>query len=227
MSIGIVWAAALLATVLGVYAGEVAEAASLHARAQIAADAAALASVAESGPYGRTEPELQARRLAEANGAELVACWCEPGGTAVQVEVEVSGVTAEARAVLDAGALAPMRLGFDSKGLHPAVAGAVERLTTASGGRIWVVSGYRTRAKQASLWKRALDEHGSAEAADDWVARPGTSMHERGLAVDLGGDIPEAVALIEELSLPLFRPLRNEPWHFELSARRHTDPDLG
>jgi hypothetical protein len=45
-------------------------------------------------------------------------------------------------------------------------------------------------------------------------------MHERGLAVDLGGDLIRAVQLIEELDLPLYRPLANEPWHFELIGSR-------
>jgi LAS superfamily LD-carboxypeptidase LdcB len=59
--------------------------------------------------------------------------------------------------------------------------------------------------------------YGDPEVADDWVARPGTSAHERGLAVDLGGDIALAVRLVERLDLPLSRPMAHEPWHFELS----------
>jgi hypothetical protein len=45
-------------------------------------------------------------------------------------------------------------------------------------------------------------------------------MHERGLAVDLGGDLALAADLIDELALPLWRPLANEPWHFELRGAR-------
>ncbi len=218
MSVFLVWSAAILAAVLGAYAGEVAEVASLRARAQTAADAAALAAVAESGPYGRAKPESQARRIAEANGARLQECWCEPGAPTAQVTVEVAGVTAEARALLDAGALAPAAMGFDREGLHPLLAGAVERIAAASGGKVWLVSGYRSAAKQARLWKGALAKYGTPEAADDWVARPGTSMHEKGLAADLGGDIAAAVRLVKELRLPLYRPLANEPWHFELTT---------
>jgi hypothetical protein len=65
-----------------------------------------------------------------------------------------------------------------------------------------------------------LERYGDAEAADDWVARPGTSMHERGLAVDLGGDLVLAESLIIELGLPIHSPLPNEPWHFELLGGR-------
>ena len=77
-----------------------------------------------------------------------------------------------------------------------------------------------SRAEQRILWKAALERYGSPDRADDWVARPGTSMHERGLAVDLGGDLSVAVALVDELRLPLRRPLENEPWHFELEGAR-------
>jgi hypothetical protein len=45
-------------------------------------------------------------------------------------------------------------------------------------------------------------------------------MHNLGLAVDLGGDIDLALELIERLDLPLYRPLTNEPWHFELTGSR-------
>jgi hypothetical protein len=45
-------------------------------------------------------------------------------------------------------------------------------------------------------------------------------MHTRGLAVDLGGDLELAVRIIDELDLPLYRPLAHEPWHFELIGSR-------
>ena len=43
-------------------------------------------------------------------------------------------------------------------------------------------------------------------------------MHERGVAVDLGGDLQLAASLIARLHLPMWRPLPNEPWHFELAG---------
>lgn len=193
------------------------QAAALRARAQTAADAAALAAVAESTPYGTGVPENEARRYAIANHARLVECLCDEGATAVQVTVTVDGVTAEARAVFDPELVAPAEV---SDRLHPLVDDAVDRLVTASGGAVSLVSGWRSPVEQERLWEAALAEYGSAEAADDWVARPGSSMHERGLAVDLGGDLALAVRLIDRLGLPLHRPLPNEPWHFELIGSR-------
>lgn len=138
----------------------------------------------------------------------------------MEVKVVTGGVIAEARAVLDVGLLAPGSSSFVQDDLHPLLARAVERVVSASKGSVWVVSGYRSREEQRALWGSALARFGAAEAADDWVARPGTSMHERGLAVDLGGDLDLAAALVRRLDLPLHRPLANEPWHFELTGTR-------
>lgn len=209
----------LLGLAVGSGAADVGGAASARARAQTAADAAALAAVAESSPSGEGRPFEAAADYAERNGGRLVKCYCEAGATAMQVVVSVDGVEARARAVLDPALLAPASIA-STDGLHPDLAAAVGRLVDASFGRVRVVSGLRSTARQAQLWADALVKYGTPEAADDWVARPGSSMHEKGLAVDLGGDLEEAVRLIEELGLPLHRPLANEPWHFELSGSR-------
>jgi zinc D-Ala-D-Ala carboxypeptidase len=193
---------------------EVGRASTDRIRAQIAADASSLAAVAESAPYGNSDPSGAARRFARLNGARLLDCLCEPGATAAQVEVAVGDVVAQARAVFDPEQIAPVSSWAD--GLDPQLAAAVSQLITASRGAVWVVSGFRSFAEQTTLWSDALERFGDAKSADDWVARPGTSMHEQGLAVDLGGDLMLAERLIAKLGLPLRSPLENEPWHFEL-----------
>jgi hypothetical protein len=190
--------------------------AAVRARAQSAADAAALAAVAESGPVGHGLYESEARRYAELNGAELRSCLCYLGATAVQVEVELRGVTASARAVFDPDLLMPSA---PADGLDPVLERAIDLLVARSNGGIHVVSGFRTRAAQDRLWEEALDRYGS-DSAGKWVAPPGRSLHERGLAVDLGGDLELAADLVQALGLPLHRPLPNEPWHFELIGSR-------
>jgi len=206
-------AAAMLAT-------QIADAAALKARAQAAADAAALAAVAESGPYGRNVQQIVAREYADANHAKLIECKCESWATAVQVVVEVDGTRASARAVIDPEALAPARAWAGVGGLHPALGRAVEALIKTSAGRVWVVSGFRSTERQAELWADAVAQYGDPEVADNWVAPPGRSMHERGLAVDVGGDLQLAARLVDQMRLPLWRPLSNEPWHFELRGSR-------
>lgn len=205
----------VLALLLAGFAADLAAASTLRARAQLAADAAALAAVAESGPYGRGEHERTAARFAAANGARLLECLCEPAATAVQVRVAVGDVVADARATFDPSMLMPGAT-YAGAGLHPLLQTSVDRLLTAAKGGVTLVSGRRTNQRQSELWAEALVRYGDPEIADNWVARPGTSMHERGLAVDLGGDLELAARLVEHLGLPLHRPLPHEPYHFEL-----------
>ena len=216
MTVLIAGAALLLSLALGTHLVDVGAVVSRRARAQLAADASALAAIAESGPWGRNIADFEARRYAEANGAELVECLCEDGATAVQVTVELDGIVARARAVYDAEAMLLDARAAQVRGLDPRMASAVAELLGAAQGRVHVVSGARSSLDQEILWSDAMTRYGSAELADDWVARPGTSMHEKGLAVDLGGDLDLAVRLVRDLSLPLHRPLSHEPWHFEL-----------
>ncbi len=59
-----------------------------------------------------------------------------------------------------------------------------------------VVEGYRTREYQQEIMDQRIDEYilqgyseeGAAAEAEKWVAVPGTSEHELGLAVDINGD---------------------------------------
>ena len=199
---------------------DLATAAAARARAQAAADAAALAAVATSVPGRSGDPKRLATVYAHRNGARLDACHCPRGATEATVEVSVGDVVAEARAVLEPHLLAPVRSTPDLAGLHPAMDATVRRLLIAAAGSVWITSAYRSTAEQARLWESAVERHGGEEAADDWVARPGHSMHERGLAVDVGGDLDLAARLVAELRLPLHRPLPNEPWHFELVEAR-------
>lgn len=62
-----------------------------RARAQTAADGAALAAAVVQIPVlAQTgEPEDEARAFAEANGAHLTRCDCEAGSTAAEVQVEI------------------------------------------------------------------------------------------------------------------------------------------
>lgn len=208
----------LLSVALAAGASLVGQAALLDARVQLAADATALAAVAEWGPGGAGLPEASAREYAALNGAELVQCICSPGGNAVQVTVAIEGATGRARAEIDASLFGPAGAPAGEPGLHPAMGVAVARLLEAASGAVHVVSGYRDSEDQARLWTEAIATYGDPEVADDWVARPGHSMHERGLAVDLGGDLALAVRLIARMRLPLVRPLPHEPHHFELEG---------
>lgn len=98
---------ALLTFAFGAGLVAVGTAAAMDTRVQMAADAAALAAVAESAPGGSSQPASAAHRFAAANGARVVTCICEPGATAVQVTVAIGDASATARAVFDAALLFP------------------------------------------------------------------------------------------------------------------------
>jgi secretion/DNA translocation related TadE-like protein len=98
--------------VMALATADVARALLVAARAQNAADAAALAAVQEQAEPTGSPPVDVAGRFALANGATLVACDCPPDGTGatVTVRMPVDGllllrpgrtVTATARAELD------------------------------------------------------------------------------------------------------------------------------
>ena len=145
-----------------------------RARARTAADAAALAGAADG--------ERTAREVAVANGADLLEI--DRNGDEVVVQVRVGEVEAYARAratrpAVDDGAGGPAgAAGGRRAGLAPAMLAALARADGLLGRPVTVVSGLRTRSQQAALWER--------RATNPYpVARPGTSDHERGLAIDV------------------------------------------
>lgn len=48
-----------------------------------------------------------------------------------------------------------------------------------------ITSGWRSFVKQEYLWNEAIKKYGSAAIAALWVAKPGSSLHEIGTAVDI------------------------------------------
>ncbi len=105
----------------------------------------------------------------------------------------------------------------------------LNQLIAASGGRIWLVSGDRDTETQTRLWNEAVAKYGPDEARN-WVAPPGHSNHEKGIAADLGGDLDLAHQLAPRFGLSF--PMDWEAWHIEpIDARTnpdaYTNPPLG
>jgi len=76
-----------------------------------------------------------------------------------------------------------------------------------------VTSGYRSVAEQTKLFNAAVQKYGSVEAARKYVAPPGRSNHNRGLAADLSGNLELAHRLAPQYGLTF--PMSWEPWHVE------------
>lgn len=78
----------------------------------------------------------------------------------------------------------------DVRRMQPEAARALEEMFRACKEEIGVtlksVSGYRSYATQSNIYNRKLKNTGSRAKADEYVARPGSSEHQLGLAMDVG-----------------------------------------
>lgn len=113
--------------------------------------------------------------------------------------------------------------------LDPALLRALRSAGTAArrdGVQLDVDSGWRSRAYQRQLFREAVAKYGSAREASEWVARPGSSVHESGKAADIGGPGAAAWLARHGASYGLCRIYRNEPWHVELRATTHGCPTM-
>lgn len=157
--------------------------------------------------------EAQARGLGQADISPLL-------GRIDRLQAQLrakGGDPALARKIADLWDLADKMLGRGPArgvaGLQPEFAGHLQEMIAASGGRLSITSGARSVQRQNELWQDALKKYGSPEAARKWVAPPGRSRHNMGLAADLGGDLSWAHAHAAQFGLRF--PLGNEAWHVE------------
>ena len=103
------------------------------------------------------------------------------------------------------------------QGLNATLAQRIKAMIAASHGALRIESGYRSDAQQTALYQQAVQKYGAADAGQ-WVAPPGHSNHEKGLAVDLTGDLGIAHQLAPQFGLVF--PMSWEPWHVELVGTR-------
>lgn len=104
-------------------------------------------------------------------------------------------------------------LGALPQGLDPAFAASINRLIADSKGRVWSESGWRSYDHQKRLFEAAVKKYGSVEAARKWVAPPGLSQHNTGMADDLGGDLDWAHQNAARYGIQF--PMSWEKWHAE------------
>jgi hypothetical protein len=193
--------AMVLAGAGAVMLGRLGGAATARAGARSAADAAALAGAAE----GRGA----AAALAAANGAELLS-YTEVGlDTLVRVRLGPAEATSRARHTGDRNG-GPGATGTGStKGLAPAMRAALARATELLGQAVPITSGYRSTEQQAALYAHRGDNPYP-------VAPPGSSMHERGLAVDVPADfVARLLTVAPRAGLCHPYPV-DDPIHFEV-----------
>lgn len=189
----------VLIGVIVILLGRMGGAATSRAGARNAADAAALAGAAA----GRSAAD----ELARANGAELLDYTEIGNDTQVRVRLGPAEAVSRARRTGDrdgggAGAGA-------TKGLAAAMRAALGRAEQLLGRAVPITSGYRSTEAQAQLYAN--------RAANPYpVAAPGSSMHERGLAIDVPADfVPQLLAVAPKAGLCQPYPA-DDPIHFEV-----------
>ena len=186
-------AAGTLAAVMLAGLGLVVEDVRDATMAQTAADAAALAAVGDGSQ--------SAHGMASRNGGSIVGSEVGPGRATVSVRVGdiVRSAAAERP-------LATQGVG-DRRGLAPAMVAALARAEELLGVTIPIVSGYRSPAQQQALWDRRHENPYP-------VARPGTSRHELGLAIDVPLNVVEPLRRVANAA-GLCHPLpESDPVHF-------------
>jgi LAS superfamily LD-carboxypeptidase LdcB len=188
--LGVIMALAMI-TMMGLVT--LANQATELAVSQSAADAVALATSA-----GDAAVEQQ---VAEANNATIKSMTTSGNSRIVEVRVGPTTRTAAAQGNQP-----------DNGGLAPAMAAAIATTEDRVAYGLAVTSGFRSFAEQTWLW-----EHRDSNQYP--VARPGTSRHETGLAIDISGSQAEQIAALNGIS-GLCRPLPVlDPVHFELCPR--------
>jgi len=106
---------------------------------------------------------------------------------------------------------------------NPDFSNALQQMIAARPG-ISIGSGYRSPERQAELFRNAVAKYGSEEEARHWVAPPGKSRHNMGIAADLAFATPEDRAWAHENAAQYGLNFRmgHEPWHIELIGGKPT-----
>lgn len=89
--------------------------------------------------------------------------------------------------------------------------------------KLIINSAFRSPAYQKILFDQAVAKYGSVDKARKWVAPPGRSMHNKGLAIDINYhgkqlDKAEQAGFFPEFGV--WRPMRHETWHAEPEMTR-------
>ncbi len=129
-----------------------------------------------------------------------------------------SSVMATLQSVATGGATRPDGISGLHAGLANPLAEMIREAQALFGpDAVEIFSGYRSNEVQAGLWQSALQRYGSPEAARQWVAPPGASRHNFGLAADLRYGSSDVQSWMHQ-NAPRYGlgfRMDHEPWHVE------------
>ena len=182
--------------------GRLGEAGVARAVARTAADAAALAGAAEG--------EAAARDVAAVNGAVLLRYEVLGQDSRVTVrQGEAQAVARARRKPPPPRAKGGVGAAGIETGLAPAMRAALGKAEQLLGEPVPITSGFRSGEEQAALYARRSQKPYP-------VAPPGSSMHERGLAVDVPAQfVPRLLTVARQVGLCHPYP-DSDPIHFEV-----------
>ena len=115
------------------------------------------------------------------------------------------------------GMIAMPESGYEATGMYAPFQSAIDQMIADAPGKITVTSGYRTPERQEELWNEHAAKYPDPEVRDDYVARPGQSSHNYGLAADLSYADEEALKWAHENAAKYGLNFRmgHEDWHIE------------
>lgn len=117
--------------------------------------------------------------------------------------------------------------GVQIQGLNPDFQARLAKFVEANPYGVGLGSAYRSPERQSELFQQAVQKYGSPEAARKWVAPPGRSNHNHGVATDLSFEDDKARewAHANAQAFGLNFPMKHEPWHVEPLGAGHTMDD--
>ena len=104
----------------------------------------------------------------------------------------------------------------DGYGVDGILLGRLAKLAEDNGKKIEVIDGYRDYDEQNTLYNKYLNGTGNL------AAKPGSSNHERGLAVDVSGWV-KSLSESKMNEYGLTKPVEGENWHIELLETRENN----
>jgi hypothetical protein len=93
---------------------------------------------------------------------------------------------------------------------------ALRSASNESGIAFEISSGWRSDRYQRQVFEQAVAKYGSEDEAARWAARPGTSIHEAGEAVDISNSEAADWLARHGDGYGLCQIYANESWHFEM-----------
>ena len=114
--------------------------------------------------------------------------------------------------------------GSDYNKINPLLSDRLAKLAKDCGVVIKLTEGFREPERQNALYNQYLEYKRTGKGNIKMAAKPGTSKHEYGLAVDTSTEPIRGMNNSQLLKYGLHKPIKSEPWHIEMIETKN-NPD--